>query len=183
MTPIKVADSHRKVINNYMINGFNKKRACEAAGLSPNSAADIFNRPEVKAEIERRLKLSETKTDMDREWLLGKLREIVDASPGELITVDKKGRPSLDWNKLSPELRRSIRKVVVDQSREGGKYKRTNTHVSIDPYDKLQAMKLIAQLLGLLEKKTTLQVDESVIDILQSRRTKRLEEEEDAGQE
>lgn len=172
---------HRKVINNYMINGFNKKKACEQAGMSGTSAPDVFNRPEVKAEIERRLKVSETKTDMDRAWLLDKLRDIIEASPGDLLEFDEKGRPSMDWDKLTPQLRRAIRKVTIDSSREGGKYKRTHTHVAIDPYDKIAAIKEAATLLGLREKKTTLQVDENIIDILQKRRAvNRQEEEEDA---
>lgn len=175
-----VKDIHRKVISNYIINGFNKAKACEQAGLSKHSAPDVFNRPEVQAEIERRLQVSEEKTDMDRKWLLDKLRDIIEASPGDLLEFDEKGRPSLDWQKLSPQLRRAIRKVTIDSSREGGKYKRTHTHVSIDPYDKIAAIKEAATLLGLREKKTTVQVDEQIIDILQQRRSANRKEQDDA---
>jgi hypothetical protein len=147
-----------------------KSKACEQAGLSKNSAPDIFGRADVQEEIEKRLTVSEKKTDMDREWLLGKLKEIIEASPGDLLEVDDKGRPSLNFNKLNPSLRKAIRKVTIDQNREGGKYKRTTTHVAIDPYDKIAAIKEAATLLGYRDKVTQINIEQTLIDKLQQRR-------------
>lgn len=163
-------EKHRQVINNYLVNGMNKSEACRKAGLSAASARDIFNRRDVREEIERRIERTEKKTDMDREWLLDKLRTIIEAEPGELIEVDEKGRPSLNWNNLSPSLRSAISKVTVETNRPGGKYKRTKTNVKIDLPDKIAAIKEAATLLGLREEKHKIDFEDDLIDRLQRAR-------------
>ena len=169
---------HRRVINAYMM-GANKKEACKRAGFSPTSVRDIFGNPEVSAEIERRMRVTEKKTEMDREWLLDKLRNIIEASPGDLIDVDSKGRPSLNFAKLSPSLKKVIRKVTIDSNREGGKYKRTKTNITIQTPDMIAAIKEAAVLLGLRQEKTKIDMEQSLIDALMSRRTELAEGKED----
>ena len=160
---------HRRAINYYM-KGALKKEACKRAGFSEHSVRDVFGHPEVREEIERRIRVTEKATDMDREWLLNKLRMIIEASPGELIEVDKDGRPSLNFKHLSPSLKKIIRKISVDTTREGGKYKRTKTNVSIAVPDMIGAIKEAAILLGLRQEKTKIDMEQSLIDELVSRR-------------
>lgn len=160
---------HRRVINYYM-KGALKKDACTRAGFSTHSVRDVFGHPDVKAEIERRMRVTEKATDMDREWLLNKLKMIIEASPGELIEVDKEGRPSLNFKHLSPSLKKVIRKITVDTTREGGKYKRTKTNVTIQVPDMLGAVKEAAILLGLRQEKTKIDMEQSLIDALVQRR-------------
>jgi hypothetical protein len=162
-------DKHRRVVNYYLL-GLGKKAACKKAGFSPLSYQDIFGRADVKEEIERRIRVSEKKTDMDREWLLSKLRIIIEAEPGELIEVDEDGRASLNFNNLSPTLRKAISKVSAESSREGGKYKRTKSHVVIDTPNRLHAIKEAAILLGLREEKTKIDLEQSLMDELTKRR-------------
>jgi len=166
---------HRRAINYYM-KGALKKDACTRAGFSTHSVRDVFSHPEVRAEIERRMRVTEKATDMDREWLLNKLRMIIEASPGELIEVDKDGRPSLNFKHLSPSLRKIIRKITVDTTREGGKYKRTKTNVSIAVPDMIGAIKEAAILLGVRQEKTKIDMEQSLIDTLIKRREELSEE-------
>jgi phage terminase small subunit len=161
--------SHLKAVNMYML-GHPKTTACKMAGLSPLYAKELFARPDVKGEIERRLKVTEQKNIMDREWLLDKLKMIIEATPGDLIEVDAKGRPSMDFSKLPTNLRKSITKITVDTSRDGGKYKKQKSHVSIQIPDKIAAIKEAAVLLGLREEKHKVDMETSLIDELTKRR-------------
>ena len=161
---------YSRVIDYWLINGMNKQDACVRAGFSKNTVQDIFARKDVKEEIQRRLKVSEKKTEMDREWLLGKLQMIIEASPGDLLEVDEAGRPSMNWNLLTPALKKIITKVTIDTSRDGGKYKRTKSHVSIARPDMIAAIKEAAILLGLRETKTKLDFEDSLIETLAKRR-------------
>ena len=167
---------HRRAINYYM-KGALKKDACIRAGFSEHSVRDGVSSPAVREEIERRIRVTERATDMDREWLLNKLKMIIEASPGELIEVDKDGRPSLNFKHLSPSLKKIIRKVTVDTTREGGKYKRTKTNVSIAVPDMIGAIKEAAILLGLRQEKTKIDMEQSLIDELVSRRNELAEKE------
>lgn len=166
---------HRRAINYYM-KGAIKKDACRRAGFSEHSVRDVFGHPEVKEEIERRMRVTEKATDMDREWLLGKLKMIIEASPGELIEVDKEGRPSLNFKYLSPSLKKVIRKITIDTTKEGGKYKRVKTNVSISTPDMIGAIKEATILLGLRQEKTKIDMEQSLIDALVKRREELAEE-------
>lgn len=174
----KLDPRYKRVIDYWLINGMNKADACVKAGFSRNTVPDIFNRKDVKEEIERRLKVSEQKTNMDREWLLNKLRMIIESSPGELLEVDEAGRPSMNWNLLTPGLKAVINKITVDTSRDGGKYKRSKTHITLSRPDMIAAIKEAAILLGLREQKTKIDFEESLIETLAKRRGQ-LSEEED----
>lgn len=168
---------HRRAINYYM-KGALKKDACTRAGFSTHSVRDVFSHPDVKAEIERRMRVTEKATDMDRKWLLDKLRNIIEASPGDLLEVDSEGRPSLNFKHLTPALKKVIRKVSVDTNKEGGKYKRTKTHVTISTPDMIGAIKEAAILLGLRQEKTKIDMEQSLIDALVQRRQELAEEKE-----
>ena len=160
---------HRRAINYYM-KGALKKDACERAGFSRHSVRDVFGHPDVKREIERRMRVTEKATDMDRKWLLDKLRLIIEHSPGELIEVDDKGRPSMDFKHLSSGLKKIISKVTIDVTREGGKYKRSKVNISIAKPDMIQAIKEAAILLCLRQEKTKIDMEESLIEALLQRR-------------
>ncbi len=161
----------RRAINDYIMHG-NKRRAAKAAGFSGTYAYDFFQRDDVVREIERRMKVSEDKTDMDRAYLLEKLRLIIDATPGELLEISEKGRPSMNWKKLSPELKSVMSKLELTTDRPGGKYKRQKVSVKFDTPDQLNAINLAAKLLGLFEEKHTIAIEEGIINRLSSKRDK-----------
>jgi hypothetical protein len=175
---VELSANHRRAVNYYLM-GMTKRAAAKKAGFSPQTARDVFTRLDVRQEIERRVKLSEQKTDIDRDWLLRKLRTIIESSPGELIEVDKKGRPSLNWNLLSPELRSVVSKVTVDTDRPGGKYKHQKSHVQLQTPDVIAAIREAGKLLGLYEQKTKLDIDENLIEILTRRRNQLAGDEDD----
>lgn len=174
----KLDPRHRRAIN-YYLKGHTKKQAAEKAGFSKWSAQDIFNRADVIAEIERRTRLLEKKTQMDLEWILDKLRTIVEAEPGELIEVDEQGRPSLDWRNMSPTLKKAISKLSVTEQHSGKKYGRSKVQVSFDTYDRLAALREIATLLGLRTEQTKIQVEQDIISRLTKTRDRLAQEDND----
>ena len=107
---------------------------------------------------------------MDREYLLGKLQEIIATSAGDLLEVDEKGRADLNWERLSPALRKSINTVTVDSKNPGGKYAKTTSTVKITTADRLGAIKEAATLLGIREEKKTLDLEDGLIAVLTQRR-------------
>ena len=168
---------YRQAIS-YYIKGYTKKAACEKAGFGPNASKDIFAKPEVKDEVNRRMKQVETKSNIDREWLIEKLKEVVEASPGELLSVDERGRASIDWSNMTPSLRRSLSHLSIDETQAAGKWKRKKTKVNIKVPDRIAAIKEIAILLGVREEKTKLQMDAESVNILTRRRDRLAESEE-----
>jgi len=172
---------YRKAIS-YYIKGYTKKRACELAGFTGKAShLDVFSRPEVREEVNNRMKAVEAKTNIDREWIINKLVEMIEATPGELIEIDGKGRPSLNFENMSAGLRNALTKITIDESKPAGKWKRTKTKVDIRVPDKIAALKELAVLLGLREEKHKLQLEDEAIEILQRRRNKiaKREEEQD----
>ena len=161
---------HRQAVN-YYLQGMSKSKAAEKSGFKKSTTPDVFARKDVRDEIDRRMKLTEAKVDMDRAWLLEKLRDVIEATPGELIEVDAKGRPSLNWDKLSP----SLRKATVNTSKAGGKYKQTKTDVKITTTDKLGAIKEAGILLGLREEKKVIDIEDGLVAILTRKRQERVE--------
>tara|TARA_R110000787_G_scaffold219245_2_gene327983 strand:- start:664 stop:1194 length:531 start_codon:yes stop_codon:yes gene_type:complete len=165
----KIDPKHRLAVN-YYLGGLNKKASAVKAGYSAASTKDVFDHPNVRELIEKRIAKQEEKTDMDREYLLGKLQEIIATSAGDLLEVDEKGRADLNWERLSPALRKSINTVTVDSKNPGGKYAKTTSTVKITTADRLGAIKEAATLLGIREEKKTLDLEDGLIAVLTQRR-------------
>ena len=91
-----------------------------------------------------------------------------------MLEIDEKGRPSMNWERLSPGLRKSINTITVDTSKDGGKYKPVKTHVKITTSDKLGAIKEAAVLLGLREEKKVLDIEDNLVEILMNKRKEKL---------
>lgn len=169
---MSLPDHYRKVINHYLL-GNTKKDSCLKAGLSQASVQQVFSNPEVKEEIKRRIKLTESRTNIDREWLIAQLTSIITANEGELLEIDESGRPSLNFNNLSDSLRRLLNSFSISETSGGGKYKRSKRdfkYKGVSVETKLAAIKELAVLLGLREEKTKIDAEQSLIDALMQRR-------------
>ena len=165
----KIDPKHRLAVN-YYLGGLNKKASAVKAGYSAASTKDVFDHENVRALIAKRLEKQEAKTDMDREYLLGKLHEIIATSAGDLLEVDEKGKADLNWERLSPALRKSINTITVDSKNPGGKYSKSSTTVKITTADRLSAIKEAATLLGIREEKKSIDLEDGLVAILTQRR-------------
>ena len=90
--PNRLTMREHVMVEQYFANGFKKVEAVLAAGYSKRSADkrayDLFNRPRVKAEIERRMKIVSEKAGIDEEWVIKRLKQIANA--GETLARFKK---------------------------------------------------------------------------------------------
>lgn len=157
---------------NEYLKGKTKKHALLKAGYSKSVAStdqdSVFGREDVQEYIESKRVDMEKKTEVNLEWLIERLREIVESSPGDLL--GEKGVPA-DLDKLDPELKSVLGEVSVTQASRGGKYKRKQTVTkarTITNADRIRAMEMMAKLLGLMQDRMKVDVEENVISLLRS---------------
>lgn len=94
----KLALCHRIAVNAYM-SGMTKTDAMAEAGYaSGTTPANVFDRGDVRHEIERLTEKLMAKYEVDREWVMRQLVDI--ATAGETLAKFKKITPDglLDWN-------------------------------------------------------------------------------------
>jgi len=161
---------HRIAIDWYM-RGFTKRHSCIKAGFSPASAKDIFSYPPVVEEIARRQAVMDSKSEKDLEWLCAKLEHIIETD--DPIEFDGKGRPSLNFRKVRPDLRKLLGKVVITTAEKKVKYggvERETKYVGLDIKDKMMAMKELAILRGWRKEKLEVDSNEQIMDLVNKRR-------------
>lgn len=173
----------KKAIDGYL-KGMTKVDAMRAAGYAETTSntkhSAIFGSPEVEAEIARRQAIAATRADISLEWLTDQLKTIVEANIGDLIEIDSTGSISMDYSKLTPELRKAIGNVTVDEvtvgrGRDAEKIKR----IRIGSLDKLRAIELLIKHLGLSKEKTVIEVEGDLVERL-TRGRKRVADKRDA---
>lgn len=170
-TPFKLSQRELRTINNYM-NGMSKKEAMEKAGYSDwyslKCTDRVFNRPEVAGEIERRQKLAAKRADVSLDWIIERLKSIADANVGDLLDVYSDGSAKVNMNKITPELRRALTNVVVDEYTEGrGEGAQKVKRVRISVADKLRALELLVKHLGLSKEKIVVEGEIDLVERLQ----------------
>lgn len=165
----EVKDGHRRVIDYYMIS-WDKQASCERAGYARVTWRDIFHRPEVRAEINRRLALSDYKARLNLDWILSRLEEIATA----VEPIELKGKKaSLNFNHISNDAAKLLGEFTITETDRKEKYGRTTREVkykNVKTADKIMALKEIAVLTGLREEKTKIDIEQSLINELTKRR-------------
>lgn len=167
----------KKVIDNYM-KGMTKYEAMVDAGYSPNTSksnpALVFDREDVKKEIDRRQKIMATKAQVSAQWIVDQLKSIASANLGDIIEVDEEGSPYYNFDRLSPDLKQALKGLTVDEYIEGrGKKGQRVRKIRVDLNDKLRALEMLAKHLGMFEDKNNeMKVEISLIDRLQAGRTR-----------
>ncbi len=165
-----ISDRMLKAIDLYL-KGANKTEAMKGAGFSEKTAqtrhSTYFGDEEVKAEIMRRQNIAASRTDITLEKMLTQLNEIASASLGDLITVDPDGSISMDYSKLTPELRKSIGNVTVDEITEGrGDEAKKVKRIRIGALDRIRAIELIIRHAGLSKEKVVVAHEGDLVERL-----------------
>lgn len=157
------------------LSGKTKTQAMKDAGYAEGTAVtnqnSVFANQEVVAYIERKQRLAATKSNITLDWVVSKLKEIADASIGDLVVVDPDGSVSLDYTKLSPGLRHALSGISVDEITEGrGPNQRKVKRIKVAQLDKLRALEMIVRHTGLSKEKTTVNVEGDLVERLQNAR-------------
>lgn len=160
----------RKAIDSYL-KGASKKDAMLEAGFSETTAttahSKYFGDPEVIEEIDRRRNIAAARTDVTLEKMIAQLMEIASASVGDLIRAEPDGSISMDYTKLTPELRKSISNITVDEITEGrGDEARKVKRIRIGALDRIRAIELIIRHLGLSKEKITVNHEGDLVERL-----------------
>ncbi len=155
-----------KTIDNYM-KGMTKQDAMIEAGYSKSVAltrrGDIFDRPDFKAELERRQKLAAHRAGVSLDWIVERLKAIADANIGDILEIDEHGKATYNLKKLTPELRVALTGFTSEEYSEGrGKDATQVKKNRIGLADKLRALELLMRHLGLSKEKVQVEVSGEV---------------------
>ena len=149
--------------------GYSKRAAMTKAGYAKSTnVGEIFDRPDVWSYVRQEQEKSRLQHGMTKDFLLEKLKMIIECDPGELIELDEKGNASINFERMSPGLRKMIRKVSIDSNKPGGKYKRKHTKVSIDVPDIIAAIKEAGILLGFRQENLKIEGEMDLVKRLEA---------------
>lgn len=160
----------RKAANNYL-KGMTKQDAMLAAGYSESMAKtrtqDVFDHPEVVAIIEKSQKLAATRANVDLDWIVERLRQIANASLGDIIEVDEDGTVRHNMKNLNADLRRALSGLDIIEYTEGrGKDAKPVRKYKVRVHDQLRALELLVRHLGLSKEKITVEVKDDLAERL-----------------
>lgn len=161
---------HEMVVNEYFRRNLSQMEAMLAAGYAESTArtraSDIFGRPDVQREIQRRMRRRAAAYNLDEDWVIQRLMRIAAANPGEILQVLKDN--DYDLSILNEEESYAIRGLTVDErvDRNGDKI----TKYKFSFVTQLEALNLLCRRLGLLQDKVKLDADASLVELLQAGR-------------
>lgn len=177
----------RKMIDSYL-KGMSKADAMREAGFAESVAQTkhsyYFGKPEIVAEIERRQKIASTRADISLEVLNKMLMDIASANLGDLVQTDPNtGDLYMDYSRLTPELRKAMTNVTIDEVKEGrGESAKTVKRIRIGVLDRIRAIEQLIRHNGLSKEKITVNHEGSLVEELQQGRARaRSRSEEEAS--
>jgi hypothetical protein len=150
---------HRKAVSHFL-NGKLKSEIALILGIHKDTCYKLFEREDVKKEIERRQHQMSSKAGVDADWIIAKLKAIASADLADLITLDEYGHGRIDVDKLRGDLRTALNGYKVNRKGE----------VSVSLSDKLKALDMLARHLGMYQDKTTIEGELTLVERLQQGR-------------
>ena len=161
-----LTDKRRRVIDAYM-KCFNKKQAMLDAdysiSMATTAANTVFNDPAVKAEIERRMNLGAHRADITLDWIVDKLKAILEADIGDMLDIYSDGTAKYNFNKMTPALRIALSKFQAHEYTEGrGKNAVVVKAPRVEFADKVRAAELLIRHLGLSKEKAAIELSGEV---------------------
>ena len=162
------------LVETYLNNNYNKKEALIAAGYSPHSAGfhvhNVFEKPEVKAEVERRQTNAKKKYELNEEWVITRLMRIANAPEilAKFKVVGYDGQLTWDFTGATQEELSTIEGFSSDHYTEGkGEDARQVKKFKIDKSDVKGALDSLCRRLGLFNDKLTVGAEERLIERIQ----------------
>lgn len=177
--PKTLSPRHKRVIDEYMTNGFKKKAAMLAAGYSDASASgnpsQIFSRPDVMAEIERRHEAMKRKYEINEDWITQRLARI--ANGPEVLArfrrVNAKGELYMDWTDATQDDLATIIEFTSEVYMEGrDEDGRAVKKTKFSPGDTKGALDSLARIKGMFKDKIDITGEVSLIERLQAGRAR-----------
>lgn len=179
----KLTDQQRRLVDYYFgVSNFNKTDALRRAGYgSPNDNHKVFDGLAVGEEIERRHALVRERYEVTYERVVAELARVAFSSPLDYMEPQEDGTFLIDLRKTSADEVRAIGELKVEYYTEGrGEDAREVKRVTLKPWNKTQALDLLARHAGLSREKSPLEGAEGLIErIMAGRRRVAASEEEE----
>lgn len=175
----KINDRHRLVVDSYIGNGGDKFKAMEDNGYSMDPKSGnvhtVFARPDVTAEIDRRLAAMADKVDISVGWVLERLKR--QATAGERMAkyrrVQLDGSIAWDFTNAPDEDLALIHDMTVDTYMEGrGLEAHPVKKFKITLPDPKGALDSLARYLGMFKDRVDVGVADSLADLIARGRTR-----------
>ena len=141
----------------------------------------VFSHPDVEEELERRLKIMTTKADVDAEYVLKHLINIVEADMGSLLSFNPDtGQLEYDWENFSPEQKKVVQEFTTESYQKGrGDNAVPVVKTRLRTMDKLKALEMIAKYLGMFKERIEVEGELGIADrIMRNRQRMRNQEPE-----
>jgi phage terminase small subunit len=172
----ELSQKELKAIASFM-RGKTKAASLLDAGYSETvartDAKEVFDRPRVKAEIEKRQKAMAKRAEVDADWVVARLKMIAEANLGDLLEFDEEGVPNMAWEKLTPEMKYALGGLKVRKYQKGrGKNATPVTEMQPRLLDKLRALEMLGRHLGMFEDKLKVEGELSLIEKLHAGRAR-----------
>lgn len=173
----RMSDQRLAAVNEYFKNGFNKRQALLKAGYAKttahNNSQSVFSRPDVRAEIEKRLEKDRKKYEVDRDFVIQRLARIADG--GSILArykrVNEDGSIYWDFEGATPDDMAVITELTTDEYAEGrGKDAVKIKKFKVAMADPKGALDSLARTLGLFQDKVEVKGDSSLVERLNAGR-------------
>jgi len=178
MAKKKLKVRHIKAINEYMLNGGNKRQAMMTAGYPDTTSRTrtglVFDREDVKAEIEYRENMLAKKYNLTADWVIKRLMNVASGPEvlAKFMEVQSDGSLGWDFSGATDDELALVTELGVDFYMEGkGKTAKKVKKFRIKTADSLSALTQLARHLGLLTDKLEV-TGNSLTDLIQAGRNR-----------
>lgn len=172
--------SQQQFVLEYVANGFkNASKAALAAGYSHSGTGhQLMRNKRVLEAVNYHKALYYQSRHMGRDRILFELANMAGFDMGEIMRVDENGDPHLDLSKATEEHTRVLKEIettterLVSGSGKNAKTVGTITKTKVKTHDKLAALRLLMQHLGMIQEGVQVQVNLDFGERMAMRRAK-----------
>lgn len=145
----------------YGVSNFNKSDALRRLGKrngeplsQPNDNLAVFNRPAVKAEMERREALIRERYEVSYERVVDEIAKIAYSHLGDVLQINEDGEMYINLHEASAHSLAALGEVTVESYVEGrGEDAQVVKRVKVKPWNKMAALEALMRHAGLSKEK------------------------------
>lgn len=156
--PKKLSKRHTRVVDFYFAGAnFDKTKALRMAGYPwPNSRLNIFKRPDVQAEIERRWAEVRARYDVTYDRVVAEIAKVAFSNIGDYGEVQEDGSILFNFGEVDAVQMAAIGEITVEsfidhyeEDEDGNKLPVRVKRVRVKPWNKMQALEQLMRHAGL----------------------------------
>jgi phage terminase small subunit len=173
----KLSLKQRKFVEQYLLTG-NATKSAIAAGYSKASASSIgeenLRKPEIKQELEKHHERRKVEFEVDEKRIIQELASIAFFNLKSVMRPEGRGVSLKSWKEIPDEVSKAIASVSESENQMGSSQ-------SIRSFDKIGALKLLGQHIGMWKDGPKQKSDSNPLDIINQRLLARIQKRTDGG--